>query len=169
MDRSHGPRTVPGDSGAVLVVTFGPVASGDAEDLVALRILAMRESLERVGRFDPTRARERFLSGFLPERTRHVLVAGVRVGFVVLRATDDGLWLDHFYVHPAHQRRGIGGAVLARLFAEADAQALALRCGALKGSDSNRFYVRNGFALVAEAEWDNYYVRPPGARPAAHR
>lgn len=30
----------------------------------------MRESLERIGRFDPPRARERFLSGFVPELTR---------------------------------------------------------------------------------------------------
>jgi len=38
-----------------------PVEASDAEDLVQLRILAMRESLERIGRFDPQRARDRFL------------------------------------------------------------------------------------------------------------
>src|SRR5437660_5430228 len=46
----------------------------DFEALVALRIAAMRESLERIGRFDPARARERFAAGFDPARTRHVEV-----------------------------------------------------------------------------------------------
>lgn len=36
----------------------------------------------------------------------------------------------------------------------------ALRVGALRGSDANRFYVRHGFQLVQEDTWDNYYVRP---------
>jgi hypothetical protein len=33
--------------------------------------------------------------------------------------------------------------------------------GALKESDSNRFYVRHGFVLESRAEFDNYYVRRP--------
>ena len=44
-------------------VVFVAAEPSDFESLVALRIEAMRESLERIGRFDPVRARERFLSG----------------------------------------------------------------------------------------------------------
>jgi GNAT superfamily N-acetyltransferase len=140
-------------------ITLGAAAPGDAEALVALRIVAMRESLERIGRFDPARARERFLSAFSPQHTRLILVDGERAGFVVVKPDGDGLLLDHLYVDPRFQNRGIGAAVLATVFAEADAQALRLRVGALRGSDSNRFYLRHGFALVKEDEWDNYYVR----------
>lgn len=138
---------------------FEPASPDDAEELVALRIVAMRESLERLGRFDPQRARERFLAGFSPEHTRHLVVDARRVGFVVLRPTADHLLLDHLYIHPSHQGRGIGAAVLAVLFAQADAEAKPLRVGALRESDSNRFYARHGFELVEQAEWDNYYVR----------
>jgi GNAT superfamily N-acetyltransferase len=141
-------------------ITFSAAAPSDAEALVALRILAMRESLERVGRFDPVRARDRFLSVFLPQHTRHILVDGERAGFVVLRPDGDGLLLDHLYVHPRFQNRGVGAAVFATVFAEADAQCVRLRVGALRGSDSNRFYRRHGFELVKQDEWDNYYVRP---------
>jgi RimJ/RimL family protein N-acetyltransferase len=119
----------------------------------------MRESLERIGRFDPVRARERFLGGFSPEHTRHVTLGGERVGFVVVKPIEDGLLLDHLYIASAFQRRGIGAVVLAGVFAQADAQAKPLRVGALRGSDSNRFYQRHGFELVEEADWDNYYVR----------
>ena len=44
----------------MLALALSAAIAGDAEDLVGLRILAMRESLERIGRFDPARARERF-------------------------------------------------------------------------------------------------------------
>lgn len=133
--------------------------ASDFESLVALRIEAMRESLERIGRFDPARARERFRSGFLPEHTRHIVVDGERVGFVVLKPMDGELRLDHFYVKPGSQGRGLGTAVLAQVFAEADALSQPVRVGALRESDSNRFYERHGFRLVECGEFDNYYVR----------
>ena len=38
---------------------YPAVSEADFEDLLALRIAAMRESLERLGRFDPERARSR--------------------------------------------------------------------------------------------------------------
>ena len=141
-------------------VTFEPVAAADAEALVAIRIAAMRESLERVGRFDPQRARDRFLATFDPAATRHVLADGERVGFVVVRTQDDGLLLDHLYLLPRVQGRGIGAAVLAEVLAGADASRLPVRVGALRGSDANRFYQRHGFELVEQAEWDNLYLRP---------
>ena len=39
----------------------------DVEDLADLRILAMRESLERIGRFDPTSARGEDMAGKAPK------------------------------------------------------------------------------------------------------
>jgi GNAT superfamily N-acetyltransferase len=139
---------------------YVPATADDADALVALRIAAMRESLERIGRFDPQRARDRFLSTFTPELTQHLVVGGERVGFVVVRTYQGELLLDHLYVHPAHQGRGIGATVLARVFADADARRLPVRVGALRGSDSNRFYQRHGFRQVEEGEWDIHYLRP---------
>ena len=140
-------------------VSLTPVEPGDAEALVQLRIEAMRESLERIGRFDPARARERFLSGFSPEHTRHIEFEGRRAGFVVVRPQADCLLLDHLYIHPTSQGQGIGASVLADVIEEATAQGLAIRVGALRESDSNRFYTRHGFQLIEQTEFDNYYVR----------
>jgi len=127
----------------------------------------MRESLERLGRFDPQRARDRFLSGFEPALTRHVLVGGERVGFVVVRPRDDGLLLDHLYLLPRAQGRGVGAVVLADVLARADASRLPVRVGALRGSDANRFYMRHGFEPVEEDEFDIHFLRAPG--PASGR
>lgn len=140
-------------------VSFAPVQASDADALASLRLDAMRESLERVGRFDPARARARLLDGFSPEHTHWIVEGGERVGFFVLRPENKGLLLDHFYIRPACQGRGLGAAALHAIFLEADARQCELRVGALRESDSNRFYVRHGFRLVRREEFDNYYVR----------
>ena len=140
-------------------VTLSPARADEFESLVLLRIEAMRESLERIGRFDPARARERFRAGFTPQFTRHISLDEARVGFVTVQPSVHGLSLDHLYLLPDSQRLGIGSRALAIVFGEADVQGLALRVGALRGSDSNRFYLRHGFVLVEEAEWDLYYLR----------
>lgn len=128
----------------------------------------MRESLERVGRFDPARARERLRSTFQPEHTRVILVEGEKIGFYATRPTDAGLQLDHLYIHPRFQSRGLGTAILRQLCAVADAGGLTMLVGGLKESASNRFYQRHGFTLAEVGEWDNYYRRLPAATRAAH-
>lgn len=146
----------------VPAIEFEPAEQADGELLADVRVEAMRESLERIGRFDPIRARERFLSNFTPALTRHVIIDGasrVRVGFVVIRPHDDHLLLEHLYFRRPFQGRGFGTAVLNRVFADADRQSMDVRVGALKDSDANRFYVRQGFVLVEQSEWDLHYVR----------
>lgn len=154
------------ESGAAIIakVPLEPVLATDAESLVEIRIAAMRESLEALGRFDPVRARNRFLEGFSPAHTRHINFGNQRAGFVAIKPKDNALLLDHLYVLPAFRGKGIGAAVLKMIFAEADAQSLPLHVGALRESASNRFYLRHGFAKTDEGEWDNYYVRPPASR-----
>ncbi|MGF6931560.1 GNAT superfamily N-acetyltransferase [Paraburkholderia sp. UCT70] len=142
-------------------IAFSDTTESDADILVAIRIAAMRESLERISRFDPQRARERFLRSFDPARCRFIEVDGVRSGFILIRPQADYWLLDHLYILPAHQGKGIGAAVLRDVFANADAQRMPIRLGALRGSDSNRFYQRYGFVKADEGEWDIYYVRQP--------
>ena len=147
---------IPNHNSPVILV---PAQQSDLENLVAIRIEAMRESLERVGRFDPVRARERFLSGFEARDTRFIEVSGKSVGFVVIKHHHNELLLDHLYVRPSAQGSGIGSVVLAQIFKVADAAALPIKVGALKESASNRFYIRHGFQFVESTDFDNYYVR----------
>lgn len=141
-------------------LTLTAVAAEDFAELAEIRIAAMRASLERVGRFDPARARERLRSTFVPERTWFIVQDGVRIGFYATRDSPEGLWLDHLYLQPEAQGRGVGSRVLRRMLAAADERQIPVRVGALKQSDANRFYRRHGFVFVDAGEWDNYYVRP---------
>lgn len=139
---------------------YAPVSEADFEDLLALRIEAMRESLERLGRFDPQRARSRLRSTFRPEQTWSIEQDGQRIGFYALRPEGDGLRLDHLYIRPAAQGAGLGGQVMRMILQEADRLGLPVRLGALRDSDSNRFYRRHGFVQTGESEWDIDYLRP---------
>jgi GNAT superfamily N-acetyltransferase len=144
-----------------------PATADEAPMLASIRVEAMRESLERVGRFDEARARARLLDAFDAGRTRAIELDGEVIGLVVLRPIEEGLLLDHLYLRPSHQGLGIGSRVLQQVFAEADARQCTLKVGALRGSEANRFYERHGFVLVEEAAFDNYYLRHPVQRGAA--
>ena len=139
------------------------VTEADFEELLALRVAVMRESLERIGRFDAARARERFRSSFEAHATWRILVDGAFAGCVALKDEGDALRVDHFYLVAAAQGHGLGSAVLTHLVAQAQAVGKPLRVAALVQSDANRFYQRHGFVPVSKSEWDIDYVHAPAA------
>lgn len=145
-------------------IDFAPVEDGDFEELAGLRLAAMRESLVRLGRFDPERSRERFRNSFRPDQTHWILVDGRRAGFYALRPIEEGRHLDHLYVHPLCQSRGVGTFAMQQALSQSDALGLPVTLGALRGSDANRFYLRFGFVQTGEDEWDVYYRRPASVR-----
>ncbi len=147
-------------------ITFSLVRSADFEVLAELRTAAMRESLENIGRFDPERARERLWNSFYPEHTQFIVVNGQRVGFHTFRPVDDGFYLNHLYVLPGWQGRGIGSHVLRQLLAQADVLGQPVHLCALRDSASNAFYQRHGFVQTRVDDPDIYYLRPAGPASA---
>lgn len=138
-----------------------PARAGDFESLLALRLRAMRDSLMQLGRYDEARSRERLAAGFDPALTQWIVVDGRRGGFFVLKRLSHALRLEHFYIDPALQNRGVGSAVLEAICSDADAALLPVELCALKGSPANRFYLRHGFVHVGDGPWDHDYVRVP--------
>ena len=142
------------------MLAYDPVAAGDFDAMADLRALAMRPSLERLGRYDPERSRRRLRAGFNPGHMRWICLDGGRVGFYSLFREGAAWRLDHLYLHPSTQGRGVGGAVMRHLLEQTrDAP---MRITALRGSESNAFYRRHGFVQVGESEWDIEYERPAG-------
>jgi len=129
----------------------------DLEALVELRIKAMQPSLEAVGRFDPLRARERFVNSFVAADTQKIIRDAQLLGFYVMQVKSDHLWLDHLYIDPEHQGSGLGEQVLEKLKQRARAANWPLRLGALKESRANLFYLKNEFIQVETQQWDNIY------------
>lgn len=131
----------------------------DFDVLVELRIDAMRESLEALGRFDRKRSIERFRASFSSEKTFKVYLKGELVGFYMLNEYSDHLYLDHLYISPRSQSQGIGSVTMRRIIEISEDRELPLKLGALRGSRSNEFYSRHDFRITSEDAWDIYYVR----------
>ncbi|WP_432731330.1 GNAT family N-acetyltransferase [Variovorax sp. W6] len=140
-------------------LSLQPVDSSDFEAMLALRIDAMRPSLERVGRFDVARSRERLSAGFVVPYMHHIVLDGdQRIGFVTLKPEDsDALRLDHLYLRTGFQGLGIGEWVLEWAKSQAREQQLDIKLTALVKSDANRFYQRHGFVLEGGEGVDLYY------------
>ncbi|MEO8300091.1 MAG: GNAT family N-acetyltransferase [Burkholderiales bacterium] len=155
-----------------LTLALESADEGDFEALLALRLAAMRDGLERLGRFDPALARERLGRSFSPPNTRHIVSNGQRVGFVAL-TFGESLWrLDHLYVHPMFQHQGIGTWVLEQVLARADAERCAVALTIVRRTEAFRFWQKHRFKLVDENDWDQYFLRPvqpaiPAPGPAA--
>ncbi|WP_030148413.1 GNAT family N-acetyltransferase [Mycetocola saprophilus] len=126
--------------------------------IAELRAEVLRPDLERLGRYDPQRVRERFTAAFRPELTRVIEVEGRGVGSITVRPETDGIWIEHFYLSTELQGRGIGRGVLESVLAEPGTQPF--RLNVLQGSRAAALYARLGFVLSDEDEVDVWMIRP---------
>jgi GrpB-like predicted nucleotidyltransferase (UPF0157 family)/GNAT superfamily N-acetyltransferase len=130
----------------------------DAHWMVELRAEVMQPDLERLGRFDPVRVRQRFLDAFRPEQTSVIQVDGTDVGLIAVRPEPDTIWIEHFYVQPSLQGRGVGTAVLASMI-DAHEDGRPFRIDVLQGSPARRLYERFGFLFEHADAVDVFLVR----------
>jgi GNAT superfamily N-acetyltransferase len=123
----------------------------------------MRPDLERLGRYDEHRVRQRLRDGFSPEYTSIIMSAGTFAGSFTLRPSGSGHWLEHFYLTPALQGRGLGSAVLRTVLSGTDASGDLVRLNVLRGSPARRLYERHGFTVETQDAIDVFMLRRPGA------
>ncbi|WP_329395519.1 GNAT family N-acetyltransferase [Streptomyces melanogenes] len=134
-------------------------SAADVEAVVELRAVVMRPDLERLGRYDEHRVRQRLRDRFDPAHTWVIEVADTFAGCVALRPAEDGHWLEHFYLAPHLQGTGIGSGVLRELLERCDRSGLLVRLNMLRGSSARRLYERHGFVAESEDPVDVFMVR----------
>lgn len=140
-----------------------PASAADVETVAALRAVVLRADLERLGRYDEQRVRQRLRDGFTAAHSRVIEVGGVFAGCVSLRPAAGTRWLEHFYLAPHLQGGGIGTAVLRALLEQCDRDGTPVRLNVLQGSPARRLYERHGFTLDTEDTVDVFMVREPAA------
>ncbi|MFJ8749721.1 GNAT family N-acetyltransferase [Streptomyces sp. NPDC102441] len=143
------------------VWSLRPAVPDDIEAIAELRAVVMRPDLERLGRYAEHRVRQRLRDAYAPEHTSVIEAGGAPAGCVALRPFEDGRLLEHFYLAPELQGRGIGTAVLAGFLARTDAEGVPVRLQVLQGSAARRLYERHGFTLEREDAVDVFMVRTP--------
>jgi GNAT superfamily N-acetyltransferase len=137
--------------------------AADVEVIAELRATVMRADLERLGRYDEHRVRQRLRDTFSTRHTSIIMIGDELAGCVTVRPVDGGQLLEHFYLAAHHQGRGLGSAVLRTLLGHTDARGLSVRLTVLRGSPAQRLYERHGFVVRACDPVDISMVRPPGA------
>ena len=126
----------------------------------------MRPDLERLGRFDEQRVRQRFRDSFEPQHASVIVADGTFAGSVALRPAEDAHWLEHFFIEPRFQGRGLGTAILRSLLEETDAKGIVVRLDVLQGSAAQRLYERFGFVVESQDSIDVFMRRDPKPEPA---
>ncbi|WP_328557643.1 MULTISPECIES: GNAT family N-acetyltransferase [unclassified Streptomyces] len=139
-----------------------PASLRDVEEVAELRAVVMRADLERLGRYDAHRVRQRLRDGFDPAHTWVIEVGGAFAGCVALRPENDVRWFEHFYLAPRLQGCGIGSGVLGELLERCDRLGVPVRLNVLRGSPARRLYERHGFTVETEDPVDVFMVRGPG-------
>jgi len=91
------------------------------------------------------------------------LVTDLHTSSQRLTGAGDGQWLEHFYLDPGVQGRGLGSAVLRTLLDRTDADGLLVRLNVLQGSAARRLYERHGFTVEVQDPIDIRMVRRTGA------
>jgi len=159
--------------GSVLIMAdweTRPASAADVEAVAELRAEALRGDLERLGRYDAHRVRQRLRDGFEPAHTWVIEVAGAFGGCVALRPDADARchWLEHFYLAPRLQGAGIGSGVLRELLERCDRDGVrVVRLNVLQGSPARRLYEWHGFTVETEDPVDVFMVREvPATRSA---
>ncbi|MFI5766203.1 GNAT family N-acetyltransferase [Streptomyces sp. NPDC051563] len=138
-----------------------PATAADIETIAELRAVVMRGDLERLGRYDEHRVRQRLRDSFSPRHTSVIVIDRAPAGSITVRPSEGRQWLEHFYLAPRHQGRGLGAAVLRTVLERTDARGETVALNVLQGSAARRLYARHGFAVEAEDPVDVFMVRPP--------
>jgi GNAT superfamily N-acetyltransferase len=127
--------------------TLRPASADDAQWIADLKAVAMRPDLERLGLWNRDWARQRFLDTYVPANTAVIEVDDKPVESIAVRPEADAQWIEHFYLDPAVQGRGIGGQVLQHMI-DTHRDTRPFRLALDRGSAARRLYERVGFTYL---------------------
>lgn len=136
-----------------------PATEADFEPVLALSIRAMREHLERIGRFDPERRRSRMRLPFDAGILRIIEQDGALAGCVGVLQRDACVEIHSLFLDTHAQGRGLGEAIFRVILAEHPGRNLRLEV--VKQSPARRFWERLGFVQYGEDETDWLMERAP--------
>lgn len=130
--------------------------NSDVETIANLRAIVLRDDLTRLGRFNEEKVRQRFRNAFDPVHTWIIKAGSSFIGCVAFKPILDGYLVEHFYIHPDYQGKGIGSQVLDYLLKQDDVIGKRVTLNVLQGSSAQRLYERFGFKMDSEDLIDIY-------------
>ena len=143
-----------------MTISFQKAVADDTPYLLNLRISTMDEHLKSSGlnlteQDHLARVNEAF------ERCKLIYLNDTRVGMVKYQIHTDSLHINQIQIDPAHQNKGIGGAVLRQLTELAGPRDCTLNV--LKTNPAYALYQRLGFAVTGEDNFE-FHMRRAASR-----
>lgn len=137
--------------------------TADEAFLVELHRATMREYVDAIWGWDDEAQARRHrtrLATTAPGESRWVIeAAGTPIGLLEVQTRESGLYISAIEIAPEWQGRGTGAGVVGWVKAEAARRGGSVSLRVLRSNPrACRFYDREGFALVAEAETHYEYV-----------
>jgi RimJ/RimL family protein N-acetyltransferase len=133
----------------------------DREYVRTLRERRLRSHVEAHLHWDDAYQSKRFMREYVPEFLKLVVVDDKPVGCVAMAREQGYPTLRSFYIDEKFSNAGLGSAVLAAVLAETDAESTPTRLTLIRGSGSERLYVRFGYRKVGCDRYEDFYVRYP--------
>ncbi|GHO64664.1 N-acetyltransferase [Ktedonobacter sp. SOSP1-52] len=137
-------------------ITLRQSQNSDVETIANLRAIVLYNDLTRLGRFDEEKVRQRFRNTFDSIHTWIIEADSSFVGCIAFKPTLDGYLLEHFYIHPNYQGKGVGSQVLKNLLEQNYVKGKRVTLNVLQGSSARRLYERFGFKVESEDLIDVY-------------
>jgi len=142
------------------LIELRPIEAGDAEFLYAVYAGTRAEELAPLGWSDAQRAsflrmqfeaqRSDYWRNYDTSRFHVVVCDGEQAGRLYVERRCDELLIVDIAMLPQFRNRGIGSALIAQLFEEADAVGLPVLVHVENGNPAQRLYQRLGFEFVGE-------------------
>jgi GNAT superfamily N-acetyltransferase len=136
-----------------------------ADDLPFARTLYldnMREVSQRAGfAWDEARQTAGFDARFVADEVSIIVFDGQDIGWMQIAEREGDFFLKQFFVHPNHQRGGIGTKLLHELIERARREGKAITLGVVKGNPARSLYERHGFHLTGEDQYKVYMAIKP--------
>ncbi|MDN4501721.1 GNAT family N-acetyltransferase [Alteromonadaceae bacterium BrNp21-10] len=123
----------------------------DRDYLLKLRMLTMVEHLEKSGQFlteleQQTRLDDQYDCSYL------VVHKGVIIGTLKYQQAASTIDIMQIQIHPQHQNKGYGSEIIKQILR--NAQAKTLRLTVLKDNPALKLYLRLGFKVVGEDDYE---------------
>ncbi|WP_163832785.1 GNAT family N-acetyltransferase [Spartinivicinus ruber] len=142
-------------------IKIEPATPEHAEKLSEIYLASLKESLERVGAFNPIKLKSQFIDNYSQFNFEKIVTGNKTIGFFSIKEMEDHLWLVHLYIDIPHQGKGIGTIILDRVKRLSKEKNLPIRLTAIKNSKSNSFYQKHGFIKINDDDSNIDYKYEP--------
>jgi ribosomal protein S18 acetylase RimI-like enzyme len=145
-------------------ISFRPALDADRPFIEAVYCSTQRWLIEELfGWRGDDVERAKFAEFYDEQSTSVIVVDGRDAGWLTILRGAGHVELEHLYLQPSAQGRGVGTAIIRNLIAEAEARSEAVRLSTARINPARRLYERLGFTVVDEDQYKVYMTKEPPA------